>query len=382
MTSKNKILFTNQLFNDRERKNLLFLNLIKKHATTSRTEMSKQSDINIVTVSNYVNNYLKKGLVLERGYDISSGGRRPELIELNKEWGCMIGIDVGESLIKGILIDLTVSTLSESSIIYKEKLSEVRTDDLENYITETTKNLINKAKVDSSRVKNIGVGISSTSNNIVEKIINMKDKIESETGLSVLIGSGAVCAAFGEKDLNPEARNVSNLLYIYTDLGEGVIIKDEEFYEANPAKVEYAYLKKWNKNLSMSEEAKKIVEKGIGTRIVDMAKGDINNITTGTVVEAAKEKDEVAMDLVKTAGTNLGVRVTYLINSFRPETVIVGGGIEKAEKLFMDPLTESVKRFVLQDMQGKVKLVPAVLGEEACVKGVALLATREAFIDA
>ena len=113
---KKKTQFTADPSTDREKKNLLFLNLIKSRKSTSRTELSRLTEINVVTVSNYVNSYLKKGLVLEHGYDISSGGRRPELIELNKEWGYTVGIDLAPDCIKGVLLDLNIQALASDSV--------------------------------------------------------------------------------------------------------------------------------------------------------------------------------------------------------------------------------------------------------------------------
>ncbi|MBL7157500.1 MAG: ROK family protein [Candidatus Omnitrophica bacterium] len=370
---KKKTQFTANPSTDREKKNLLFLSLIKSRKSTSRTEVSKLTEINVVTVSNYVNNYLKKGLVLEHGYDISSGGRRPELIELNKEWGYTLGIDISASCIKGVVMDLGMQVpASDSTEGYGKK-------DLKLLINEIVKKLLSTSKIDKTRVKKIG--ISADSKDIKEEIIKIKSELEEEIGIPILTASGAVCAAFGEKAINPDARDSSSFLYIYKDTGESVFIKDDGFYEADEEKIEYAYLKPWGRKLSIISEVKSIIEKGVGTKIVDMAKGDAGNITLETVIKAAKEKDEIAGDVIKMAGTNLGVRAAYLINSFKPEAVIIGGGVEQSGDIFLKALKASVSRFILHDISDKVRLAPAVLGKDACSKGAAFLAIREAFIE-
>ncbi|MBI4313346.1 MAG: winged helix-turn-helix transcriptional regulator, partial [Candidatus Omnitrophica bacterium] len=48
---------------DRERKNLSILDAIKRYGPISRTDISKLIKLNIVTVSNYVNHFIKQGLV-------------------------------------------------------------------------------------------------------------------------------------------------------------------------------------------------------------------------------------------------------------------------------------------------------------------------------
>ncbi|OGW74801.1 MAG: hypothetical protein A2Z72_05965 [Omnitrophica bacterium RBG_13_46_9] len=372
MIPKKKTKFTTNPSSDREKKNLLFLNLIQKHKPTSRSELSKLTDINAVTVSNYINGYLKKGLILERGYDISSGGRRPELIELNKGWGYGIGISVCKDRIKGVLADLDMEVLTDGSI------EGYARENLKSFIDEILKKLLDSSKIDKTQVKHIGIGVSG---DVLADIIKVKDLIETETGVPVLIAESALCAAFGEKSLNPDVREAGRFIYIFGDVGQGVFINNNEFFEPGDDKNGYAYLKSWGQGLSIANEAKTIVERGMGTNIIDIAGGAIERITLETVIKATAEHDEMAVDLVKMAGMNLGVRIAYLINLFEPEVIIIGGGIEKAGNVFFDPLKASIDRFILRRMLDKVRLVPAILGEDACVKGGASLAIRETFIE-
>jgi len=60
-------LFRDQVLSDRERKNLAILDVIRKSGPVTRTEISKVTKLNIVTVSNYVNSYVEKNLVIEKG---------------------------------------------------------------------------------------------------------------------------------------------------------------------------------------------------------------------------------------------------------------------------------------------------------------------------
>jgi len=83
-------LFKDQVLSDRERKNISILELIGKNGPMTKTDISKITELNIVTVSNYINNYIKAGLVEEKGFDISSGGRKPTLIDLNYKSGYVL----------------------------------------------------------------------------------------------------------------------------------------------------------------------------------------------------------------------------------------------------------------------------------------------------
>jgi len=372
-----KVLFTAHPSSDREKKNLLFLDLIKKRGKTSRTEISRLTNANTVTVSNYVNVYLKKGLVQETGYDVSSGGRRPELVELNKKWGYVIAIDIGPGRISAILADFGMKELT------RECMNDQEEKELKDPATKIIKKLLENSKIDKSFVKKIG--ITANPDDVPGGMQKLKDEIEEEFEIPVLFGSPALCAAFGEKNLNPAATEAKNFLFIYTTLGEGVFFTDSEFFEAGKegsGAEKYAYLAPWDRKLGIVEEAQRAVCRGLGTKMAEMALGDVKKITAEMVINAALGHDKVAEEILKTSATFLSVRTAYLVNLFEPEIVIIGGPAQRAEDLFLKPIARNIKKFSSHISTDRVKVLPAILGEEARAKGSASLAIREVFVEA
>ena len=142
------------------------------------------------------------------------------------------------------------------------------------------------------------------------------------------------------------------------------------------------YLKPWGADLGITQIARYEIEKGIGTKIVSLAKGDPMNITTEVVIEAAKQDDDLASDIVHNAGMNLGIRVAYLVNLFNPEVVVIGGGVEKAGELILDPIRKTVHKLAFSEQADMVKIITSALGEDAVSLGAASLAIREIFLKA
>jgi glucokinase len=116
--------------------------------------------------------------------------------------------------------------------------------------------------------------------------------------------------------------------------------------------------------------------------MVSLAKGDIRNITEDVVIEAARQNDEVALNIVQSVGINLGLRTAFLMNLFTPEAVVVGGGPEKAGGIIFTPIEKMVSRLSFGKLAPNVKIVPGSLGDEAVVLGAASLAVREMFLQA
>jgi len=369
---RKKVLFTAHPSTDRKKKNLLFLNLIRTRKSTSRTEISKLTNTNVVTVSNYINSYLKKGLALETGYEVSSGGRRPELVELNKKWGYTIGIDMAPGCVNAVLADPYMEKLASESMDHDKK-------EPKNSIMKVVEKLLEGGKADRSLVKKIG--ITAYPDDTLEGAQKLGGEIEAELGIPVLSASAGLSAAFAEKNLNPEAIEASKVLFIYTSLGEGIFIAGDEFYEGKNGEKECAYLAPWGRKLDIAEKAREVVAGGVGTKIVDMAGGDVEKISAEMIVNAARERDEIAADILRTAATNLSVRAAYLINLLEPEVAIIGGGAEKAEDLFFKPLAANAKKLSSHGAPSKAKVIPAVLSKDARASGAAFLAIREAFIE-
>ena len=87
--------FEGQALSDHEKKNFSILELIRRNGPITRADISKTTDLNIVTVSNYIGTYISRGLIIEGGMEASSGGRKPTLVKLNIDHGYALGLDLG-----------------------------------------------------------------------------------------------------------------------------------------------------------------------------------------------------------------------------------------------------------------------------------------------
>ncbi len=409
MVERRDGLFRYKTMSDRERKNLMIMDIIRRSGPISRTEISRITEINIVTISNYINNYIEKGFVVEKGLDISTGGRKPTLLELNTKGGYVIGVDIGPRSIKAVMTDLSVNVVAKKLIDRpKGDMEEITSISL-----DMIQQVIDESKVEKDKIRGIGFGISGVIDDIAGTVRDTNNKrgktsssyaalrIEAEKrfGIDSYIGNDATCAAYGEKRLTIEA-DVENMLYIYSDVGCGIIIKGEIYsgaggsageiqlavgqaddVEAGGQTDQLYYLRPLGVDLGMVQEAKNIIAKGIGTKILEYTNGSMDAIALDHIIQAAQEGDKMATDLIETAGIGLGTRVAYLVNLFNPEVVIIGGGIEKAGELILDSIRRSVKKLSFEEPASRVRIMPSGLGENAVSFGSACLVLREAFAD-
>ena len=380
---KKEGLFRSGVLSEKERKNLLIYNLIRRKGTISRTGIGKEAGFNIVTVSNYINAFLEKRFVIEKEYDVSSGGRRPTLLELSRRDHCALGVDVGSSDLRMALVDLAGGVIDKKSRSAKEKISVKD-------IVDMADEMLGAAKIDKDKVKGIGIGVSEH----MDEWLGKCKEIGSALSMDAYVGGSAMSSAYAEKILNVQTE-VENMMYIYSDIGYGVIIKGETFCAVGGDKDVKAdigsgpeegvqdlyYLQPLGTEAGLVASAKKVIERGVGTSILELVGGDAGKISLNTVIEAATKKDKIAMELIDTASSNLGTRVAYLINLFSPELVVIGGGIEKAGDTLLSTVRTTVERLALEDSAKKVKVVLSILGQDAVAIGAACLVIREVFIN-
>ena len=399
--------FTYKDISDRKRKNLSILDCIRRKGEISRTDISKETGINIVSVSNYIMNYLKKSLVLECGLDISTGGRRPELVRLNLESAYVAGLDIGPEKIVSVIANLSLKT--KTRLVLPRPKGDM--DKVIKGAIEALDKLFKGFGRPLADIKLIGIGASGivdmaqgtlhdtdpdrgrTKTNLLTLTRLLEDKFK----ITTLFGNDATCAAFGELSLSPDT-GVTDMLYVYSDIGCGIIINRDIYCGTSGSAGEIQLLvdkpeaKKLGSSglasygvkgidLGIVSKAKALIEKGENTGITKIAKSK-DTITKEAIFEAAEKDDKMARELLIEAAYWLGTKVAYLINIFNPQVVVIGGGMEKAGSVFMQALSSCIKMYAFEESFNAAKILPSFLGEDAVALGAAALGVRELFINA
>ena len=405
---------------EKERRNLTILDSIRRAGEISRAEISKLTDLNIVTVSNYVSKYVKKKLVLETGLDISSGGRRPELLKLNKEYKYSLGIDLGsphltiDPAIVGVILDVT------GKVVAKEKVKkEIESfEKLTERVLGLTEKLIKNSGISQSDIQGIGVGIWGVLDRYrgmvryaveEEQIVsyaNLLTPLESKYDLPVFVEHDASLAAFGERWSGIGASSAAeNLIFMCSDSSCGLIVRGELYSGATrsagelninpplPGEVQdaakcwetYRYgccLRSRGLDLGVLDRVKSYLAEHSqeGASILDEIEGNAENIDFKTIVEFAEKGEEIAKRAIEDAGEYLGTKIAFLINLFNPEVVVIGRGIEKGGDVFFSAVRRAVRKWAYEESVKIVKVLPTSLGEDVVAVGAAAMVTREMFV--
>jgi len=412
------LILKNSRLSEKERRNLGILDAIRRGKEISRAEISKLTDLNIVTVSNYVGKYVKNKIVFETGLDISTGGRRPELLKLNPAYGYSIGIDLGapqltvDTGVVGVLMDFSGKVIAKE-IVKKEAESF---DKLSERVMNLTDTLVKKSGIPESAIKGVGVGIwgvidryramvrYAIEDEQIVSYANFVGQMESRYNVPVLIEHDSTLAAFGERWSGFGAGTAAeNLIFLCSDSSCGLVIKGELYYGASKSAGElninppypgeeagdncwasYDYgccLRSRGIDLGISAKVKDYLENNPdeASIIRELVDNKLENITFNIVARAAEKNDQVGEKFLAEAGNYLGVKIASLINLFNPEVVVIGRGIEAGGDKFFSAIRTAVRKWGYEETVKAVKILPTGLGEDVVAVGAGGLIIQNLF---
>ena len=401
-------LLKDHMLTDKERKNLAILEAIRKNGPISRTDISKLTEFNIVTVSNYVNHYIKKGLVIEGELDESTGGRKPVLVELNPNAAYIIGLGLNMMSMVGLLVDLGTNILYE---IKREKAPE-NSEQMIKDLIKLCDEIMEKSGVEKEKIVGIGVAVpgiidergrtirwpGALGNKDLSVCMSIKDNFEKHFNIPTFTENDANAAVLGEKWLGLD-RDVRNMIYMFSGVGLGILI-DGQIYRGtsgaagelgifSPNKANQDFVKssalhigRWEMDLGMRDQARKALEAGEQSSLREMVNNNLDTITIKEIIKASRDKDSLAIRVIEEAGQSLGRKIAFLVNLLNPEIVVLGGGIEDCGAILLDSLKSAIKEWAIEEAANVVKVIPSAFGENSIALGVVGIVVREIFTQA
>ncbi len=311
-----------------------------------------------------------------------------------------IGVDLGGTNIVVGLVDeegKIIKLLNQPTL--KERGIEKIFDD----IIDMCKELIEEYQLDETSLKGIGIGspgmidrqngIIVYSNNIKVHDFNARNYMESKLSYPVCLANDADCAALGEVAAGA-AKGFSDavIFTLGTGVGGGIIINGGIYsgYYPGGAEIGHQIIVKDGKQCSCGNKGC-LEAYASATGLINMAKdaaashpdsmlnkltdGDLSAMNAKIPFDAAKAGDAAAKEVIDEYISCLAVGIANTINVFKPQVILIGGGVSKQEENLTGPLYEKVKGLVYGgDMRTVIKT--AQLGNDAGLIGAAMLSAN------
>lgn len=310
-----------------------------------------------------------------------------------------IGIDMGGMSVKFGLVN-------EENRIIEKLVIPTRTDvpakEMIQDMINAVKDLLDKAGVNISDCTGIGIASPGTvddkngsilySNNFGWENVAIIKQMQEALALPMAIANDADAAALGEVKAGAAKGSKSAiLLTLGTGVGGGVILDGKIFHGPLNGGVEIGHmviqaggepctcgrkgcLETYASATALLRMARNAAKEHTDSVMNEMCGGNLDNMNGIIPFEAAAKGDTVAQEVIDTYEEYLAVGIANVINIFRPEMVILGGGVSAQKENLTKPLTEKVKEYCFGGTHGEIAdIVVSELGNDAGIIGAANL---------
>ena len=308
------------------------------------------------------------------------------------------GIDIGATNIKYGLID------HEGEIIYKDRkptMVEKGADPLVHLVTNIAEDLLFMAAEDGYDVGYLGVGtpgaVDIKSGRIIGPCPNIHGwqgielgaSLSERLNLPVKVDNDANTMALAEARFGAAAGFSSVLcVTLGTGVGGAIIINGKLWRGANGSAGEIGYLfidsgsaigghdgsleSRCNSKALLNRARQRMTD-GLTPVFEKLLNGDINRLTVKRLFQAARSRDQVAIDAIQDTAEQLGVGLAGAVNLLNPEIVIVGGGIADGGLNFVDLVAAQIRNHAFDSATKNLRISKASLGNAAGFIGASIL---------
>lgn len=375
------------------RRNIIAYMAVNEDVTLS--ELTKELHISIPTITKLVGELITEDIVVDLGKVETAGGRRPNVFGLKNTAIYFAGVDVCRDNMRFVVTDL------KNNIIASDLKPDFLLDDTPESLEAICSNIVeflDKSGIDRGKIFGMGVCMAGRVNPKTGRSYkyftsterSLCQIIEERAGVRVLLENDTRARCYAEY-FSGNINDEKNILYLHLGRGVaiGIIIDGKLYYGKSGFAGEFGHTPFFDNEIICSCGKKGCLETEVsGIAIEDKIVAQIREgrntilkdsyergmaIHINDIVAAAKNDDNLSIELIEEAGEKAGKSVAFLINIFNPEMVIIGGNLSRAGDYLMLPLLSTINKYSLNLVYKDTKFRLSQLGETTGALGAAML---------
>lgn len=303
----------------------------------------------------------------------------------------VVGVDIG-----GTTVKLGLFT-AEGDLLDKWEIT-TRKDEGGRYIlgdvAESVEDKLTEKAIDKQDVVGVGMGVPGPVKedgtvlkcaNLGWGIFNVEEELEKIIGLPVKAGNDANMAALGEM-WQGGGKGYSNqvMVTLGTGVGGGIILNGKMLSGVNGAGGEIGHMQISDSETETCGCGKtgcleqytsatgivRLANKALDSSDKPSKLRSIQYVSAKEIFDAAKEGDDLAMDLVEEHGKCLGKALAQIACVVDPEVFVIGGGVSKAGDILIEYTSKYFQKYAFHACRS-TKFALATLGNDAGIYGSA-----------
>jgi glucokinase len=315
-----------------------------------------------------------------------------------------IGIDLGGTNLRAAIADV------DTGRVYHQRkcptLAAEGQDAVIQRMIQLIQELMQASGLPSGEIRGVGIGVPGTPDidtGVIKFLPNLHGRwlnvplqaiIQEQVQLPVALINDVRAITLGEWTFGA-GRGAETLvcLAIGTGIGGGIVVNGQFHLGIGGTAGEFGHqvvevdglpcgcggkgcLELYASGPAIAAMGVKEVMHGHTTIIGELVNHDLNQVRVETIVQAAKEGDEIARAILRRAGRYLGIAVGNILGVVSPQKVVFGGGVSLAGDLLLAPIVETIRERVHVIPVDQVEFVFAELGIDGGLIGAALWAKQ------
>jgi len=367
----------------------------------SRTDLADRMGLTRAAVSLIVKELLESKVVQEAESRSAPSGRPPIVLEVDPDCGLVGAIDMGATHMSIALADFTGRIHQESEFPFDIK------DGPEVCLTKASQNLqkmLEGQGLSTASLSAIGIGvpgpvITDAGMVVAPPIMPGWDRYPIRTSLEkmwkrpITLNNDAELGALGEWAYGA-GRGEKNIAYIKvgSGVGAGLILNKQIYGGTMGAAGEIGHLtidengplcncgnrgclEAFAGGHAIARQGQALAKSGKRTLLAEIPHDKINAYE---VAEAARRGDLQAQEILRRAGTYIGIAIAGLINLFNPSVVIIGGGVAQVGDIMTVPIRQAVRERAMRASEQSVRITTGMLGRRSVLIGATVQAVNVA----
>jgi N-acetylglucosamine repressor len=373
------------------------LNRIFREPGCSRLYLARRLNINASTIGNYVDEFLRNGLLVEDHEGPTRRGRSPVPVWLNPAYGGFLGVDLEALRVRTVLTDFAGEAVVQKEVGLRAGLGREA-------VLEIVADLARQTAREGGDRRLLAVGVAAPGRidfregRIVRydllpdfHDVPLLDRLRPHFDCPIYIEENIRALTLAEL-LRGGGRGHRHFLCLAARSGIGMgIVIDGRIYTGSHALAG----KVGSTAFPVDGQARTMTElvsaKGIVRRALEMLRSarktrgrralldKADDLSLADLIAAADDGDRPIRGLLEQAGKDLGLVAANLANLFAPEKIILAGEVPTCCPLVRETLEEWFRRHTIKEILQDIVLADGSLSGFAGAMGAAYLGFLKTF---
>jgi predicted NBD/HSP70 family sugar kinase len=371
-------------------KTLLYKRKIIKELCFGRTlsaqEIGSRIEKSLPLTTKILTDLVAEGILQEKGYASSTGGRRPLMYSLVAGKMYVISVAMDQFVTRIGIIDV-----QNYEVIFEKRynLCLYQNDQALSTLVDYISGFISESGIEKNKITGVGIGMPGFIDS--EKGINysfldnneesISEYIEQVVKLPIYMDNDSSLIALAELKLGSRPK-LQNALVVNLGwgVGLGIILNGKLFRGNNGFAGEFSHIHLFENNklcscgksgcleteasmLVVLEKVRKELKKG-RVSIIKNLPDDFEEASTA-IINAALKGDQLAVELLSEIAYNIGRGIAVLIHILNPELIIISGRGAMAGNMLLAPIQQAINKYCIPQLAAYTKVTVSSFSNSA-----------------